>query len=181
MGELNRFVDNFDADPARLQQLEERLDAIYTLARKHRIQPFELAAMQQTLLEEIETLDANDESIERLGEELQSFARHYHEKALELSQLRQQAATGLASAVELEIQRLGMPGGASPLNCAPTPATNCYPMAWSRSSYWSAPTRTTTQGLGQGSLGWRAVTHQPGDPGHYRPDIAGSNPGVRRS
>ncbi|ROL65001.1 DNA repair protein RecN [Pseudomonas protegens] len=111
VGELNRFLDHFDADPARLQQLEERLDSIYTLARKHRIQPFELAAMQQTLLDEIETLDANDESIERLGEELQSFARHYQEKAQELSQLRQQAATSLASAVELEIQRLGMPGG----------------------------------------------------------------------
>ncbi|QLL14279.1 DNA repair protein RecN [Pseudomonas chlororaphis] len=111
VGELNRFVDHFDADPARLQQLEERLDAIYTLARKHRIQPTEVAAMQQTLLEEIETLDANDESIERLGDELKSFARHYHEKARELSELRQQAATSLASAVEQEIQRLGMPGG----------------------------------------------------------------------
>ena len=43
VGELNRFLDNFDADPARLQYLEERLDAIYTLARKHRIQPTEVA------------------------------------------------------------------------------------------------------------------------------------------
>lgn len=111
VGELNRFLDHFDADPARLQQLEERLDAIYTLARKHRIQPTELAAMQQQLLDEIEALDANDESIERLGDELKSYARHYQEKAKELSRLRQQAATTLARAVEQEIQRLGMPGG----------------------------------------------------------------------
>lgn len=67
--------------------------------------------MQQKLLDEIETLNANDESIERLAEELASFARHYQEKARELSDLRHQAATGLASAVEQEIQRLGMPGG----------------------------------------------------------------------
>ena len=39
-----------------------------------------------------------------------TFARHYQEKARELSDLRQQAASGLASAVEQEIQRLGMPG-----------------------------------------------------------------------
>lgn len=104
-------MDHFDADPARLQEIEERLDTIYTLARKHRIQPTEVATMQQKLLDEIETLNANDESIERLGDELASFARHYQEKARELSDLRQQAATGLASAVELEIQRLGMPGG----------------------------------------------------------------------
>jgi DNA repair protein RecN (Recombination protein N) len=111
VGELNRFLDHFDADPARLQQLEERLDAIYTLARKHRIQPTEVATLQQTLLNEIETLNANDEAIERLENELASFARHYKEKARELSDLRQRAAPELASAVEYEIQRLGMPGG----------------------------------------------------------------------
>ncbi|MBV6288678.1 DNA repair protein RecN [Pseudomonas aegrilactucae] len=111
VGELNRFLDHFDADPARLQLLEERLDALYTLARKHRVNPSELADLQQRLMEELEGLNANDESIERLGEELAAYARHYHEKAAELSGLRQQAATQLAGAVELEIQRLGMPGG----------------------------------------------------------------------
>ena len=49
VGELNRFLDHFDADPARLQQLEERLDALYTLARKHRVHPSELADLQQRL------------------------------------------------------------------------------------------------------------------------------------
>ncbi len=140
VGELNRFLDNFDADPARLQYLEERLDAIYTMARKHRIQPTEVAEMQQRLLDEIETLNANDESIERLSDELASYARHYQEKARELSDLRHQASSSLASAVEQEIQRLGMPGVASPSNYAPTAAMNCCPMGWSRSNCWSAPT-----------------------------------------
>ncbi|PRA57149.1 DNA repair protein RecN [Pseudomonas sp. MYb187] len=111
VGELNRFLDNFDADPARLQQLEERLDSIYTLARKHRVHPTELAKLQQRLMEELESLNANDESIERLGDELAAFARHYQDKAGELSALRHQAANQLAGAVEQEIQRLGMPGG----------------------------------------------------------------------
>ena len=111
VGELNRFLDNFDADPMRLQVLEERLDAIYTLARKHRVQPAELPHLQQRLMEEIEGLNASDESIERLGEELAAYAKHYQVKAEELSALRQQAAKQLASAVEVEIQRLGMPGG----------------------------------------------------------------------
>jgi DNA repair protein RecN (Recombination protein N) len=111
VGELNRFLDHFDADPARLQQVEERLDAIYTLARKHRVQPTEVAALHQKLLDEIETLNASDESIERLENELASFARHYQEKARELSDLRHRSAPNLANAVEQEIQRLGMPGG----------------------------------------------------------------------
>ncbi|MGO2710629.1 DNA repair protein RecN [Pseudomonas helleri] len=111
VGELNRFIDHFDADPGRLQYLEERLDTIYSLARKHRVQPTEVAALQQRLLDELETLNANDENIERLTHELASYARHYQECARELSDLRSHAATRLGSAVEEEIQRLGMPGG----------------------------------------------------------------------
>ncbi len=111
IGELNRFVDHFDADPERQQMLEERLDTIYTLARKHRVQPSELPNLHQQLLEELEGLNADDEAVERLGEELAAYARHYEEKAGELSCNRQAAAEELASAVEAEIQRLGMPGG----------------------------------------------------------------------
>jgi DNA repair protein RecN (Recombination protein N) len=111
VGELNRFIDHFDADPQRQQILEERLDAIYTLARKHRIQPTELGELQQRLLEELEGLNADDQASERLTEELAAYARHYQEKASELSELRQQAAKHLADAVQIEMQSLGMPGG----------------------------------------------------------------------
>lgn len=111
VGELNRFIDHFDADPRRQQALEERLDAIYSLARKHRVQPAELPELQQRLLSELESLNADDEAVERLGEELEAYARHYLEKAEELSRVRQAAATCLGEAVEDEIQRLGMPGG----------------------------------------------------------------------
>ncbi|QMV64520.1 DNA repair protein RecN [Pseudomonas berkeleyensis] len=111
VGELNRFLDHFDADPERQQSLEERLDTIYTLARKHRIQPSELAALQQQLFEELEGLNADDQASERLAEELAAYARHYQEKAAELSTLRGKAAERLAKKVEKEMQTLGMPGG----------------------------------------------------------------------
>ncbi|WP_122745740.1 DNA repair protein RecN [Pseudomonas viridiflava] len=127
VGELNRFLDHFDADPARLQQLEERLDAIYTLARKHRIQPNEVATLQQKLLDEIETLNANDESIERLEHEVQAFARHYQEKARELSDLRHTSSTRLARAVEQEIHRLGMPGGRFQIELKTIPGSEPHP------------------------------------------------------
>lgn len=127
VGELNRFLDHFDADPARLQQLEERLDAIYTLARKHRIQPNEVATLQQKLLDEIETLNANDESVERLEHEVQAFARHYQEKARELSDLRHTSSTRLASAVEQEIHRLGMPGGRFQIELKAIPGSEPHP------------------------------------------------------
>ena len=111
IGELNRFLDHFDADPARQQAVEDRLDAIYSLARKHRVQPPELLALQQRLLDELESLSADEEAITRLEEELAAYARHYQDKAEELSQLRRTAASALCTAVETEIQTLGMPGG----------------------------------------------------------------------
>lgn len=126
VGELNRFVDHFDADPQRQQALEERLDTIYTLARKHRVQPAELVALQQRLLDELEGLNADDEAIERLGEELAAYARHYEEKATDLSRIRQAAAGELSLAVEAEIQRLGMPGGRFSVTLKPV-AEGDYP------------------------------------------------------
>ena len=127
MGELNRFLDNFDADPMRLQALEERLDTIYTLARKHRVHPTELPHLQQRLMEELEGLNASDESIERLGEELAAFAQHYQQRAIELSALRQQAAQQLAIAVEQEVQRLGMPGGRFCIELTPNEGSDLSP------------------------------------------------------
>ena len=119
VGELNRFIDHFDADPQRQQQLEDRLDSIYSLARKHRVQPGDLSKLQQRLLDELESLNADDEAVERLSDELAAYARHYQEKASELSQLRQAAASTLAGAVEVEMQRLGMPGGRFSIQLSP--------------------------------------------------------------
>ncbi len=119
VGELNRFIDHFDADPQRQQQLEDRLDSIYSLARKHRVQPGDLGELQQRLLDELESLNADDEAVERLSDELAAYARHYQEKASELSQLRQAAASTLAGAVEVEMQRLGMPGGRFSIQLSP--------------------------------------------------------------
>ena len=127
VGELNRFIDHFDADPQRQQQLEDRLDSIYSLARKHRVQPGDLGELQQRLLDELESLNADDEAVERLSDELAAYARHYQEKASELSQLRQAAASTLAGAVEIEMQRLGMPGGRFNIQLSPQNSDSLQP------------------------------------------------------
>lgn len=111
VGELNRFLDAFDADPERQQQLEERLDAIYSLARKHRTQPYQLIALQAQLLEELETLNGSDEAMQRLNDELAAYQRHYRGTAEQLSRLRNQAGQALACEVQAQIRQLGMPDG----------------------------------------------------------------------
>jgi DNA repair protein RecN (Recombination protein N) len=119
MNELNRFVDHFEADPERQQAVQDRLDSVYSLARKHRVQPEALLELHDQLRNELQSLDADDVALERLQEELAAFERHYQEKAGELSRLREQRAPELAAAVETEMQRLGMPGGRFSITLTP--------------------------------------------------------------
>lgn len=112
VGELTRYLDHFEADPERQQQIEERLGVIYDLARKHRINADELPALQQRLIDELENLQQQGADAEKLAEELEAYRKHYRELAAQLSEQRQKAAVRLAAAVTGEVQQLGMPGGA---------------------------------------------------------------------
>ena len=111
VGELNRFLDSFDCDPQRQQQVEERLDSIYSLARKHRVQPSALNELQQQLLQELESIQGSDERLQELEQQISVSQKAWQQAADELSSKRTRAAEQLASAVSGRMQELGMPGG----------------------------------------------------------------------
>ena len=111
VSEFNNFVDNFDADPQRQQWIEERLDSIYTLARKHRVVPEQLHALQAQLQTELESLDADDANLEHLQQAAALLVTEFNQKAQALSKLRHKAAKKLASAVMQQLHMLGMPDG----------------------------------------------------------------------
>lgn len=111
VGELVRYMDHFEADPQRQQEVEERMGTIHDLARKHRINADQLLALQQQLIDELETIQQQGADQERLKEELQAYREHYQALANKLSTARQKAAVKLAKAVTSEVQQLGMPGG----------------------------------------------------------------------
>ncbi|MFN3579795.1 MAG: DNA repair protein RecN [Pseudomonas sp.] len=127
VGELTRYLDHFEADPERQQQVEERLGAIYDLARKHKVNPDQLPVLQQQLIDELEGMQQQDADAERLAEELQAYREHYQQLAGELSSKRQDGATRLAKAVTHEIQQLGMPGGEVKIQLNAQEAQSCLP------------------------------------------------------
>ncbi len=106
---LRHFIEDYDADPQRLADVEARLSAIYQMARKHRIQPEELPELHQRLSEELASLDQGEGSIEKLEEELAGQLSAYHELANELSELRQRAAGELDQKIAGELIQLSMP------------------------------------------------------------------------
>ncbi|MCG8518092.1 MAG: DNA repair protein RecN [Pseudomonadales bacterium] len=106
---LRRFVEDYDADPARLAEVEERLSAIYQLARKHRVPPEELPELHRRLSQELAELDGGAGSLEQLEAELEERRQTYQTLATQLSGARQKAAATLDLRIAEELQQLSMP------------------------------------------------------------------------
>lgn len=117
--EVHQFVDHFEADPLRQQQVEDRLDTIYSLARKHHVQPIELIALTDKLQRELASIHADDEQLVILANDLKAFEKNYQTLATKLSAERKKAAEKLAKAVQKEMQTLGMPGGQFTISLKP--------------------------------------------------------------
>jgi DNA repair protein RecN (Recombination protein N) len=106
---LRHFVEDYDADPARLAEVEERLSAIYQMARKHRITPETLPEFHQSLSAELASLDDGEGSVVKLEAELEEQRSHFNTLATELSNARQQAAANLDQRIAEELAQLSMP------------------------------------------------------------------------
>ncbi|MGC8121763.1 DNA repair protein RecN [Marinobacter sp. VGCF2001] len=106
---LRRFVDDYEADPARLAEVEDRLSAIYQMARKHRITPEELPELHRRLGQELAELDGGEGSLEQLEAELEEQRVHFDRLASELTEKRQNAAAELDQRIAGELAQLSMP------------------------------------------------------------------------
>lgn len=127
VAEFNHFIDRFEADPQRQQWIEERLDSIYTLARKHRVLPEQLHDLQAQLQSELDALNAGDANLEHLQQAAALLVNDYKEKAQLLSKLRAKAAKKLASSVMQQLQLLGMPDGQFSVLLQPLDTTSLAP------------------------------------------------------
>ena len=108
---LRRYSEAIDMDPARRDWVEERLDAIQTISRKHRVSADELPELVDSMRAEHDELSRAEERGREL-EELAAAARtEYLKHAKSLSKARRKAASGFAAAVTDAMHGLGMPGG----------------------------------------------------------------------
>ncbi|AQQ66819.1 DNA repair protein RecN [Microbulbifer agarilyticus] len=105
---LSRHIDTFEMNPERLTEVEERLSAIYSIARKHRIQPAQLAELQQQWQQELEEIGAPD-ALDKLAGECEQLEQAFRAAAGKLSKLRIAAAKKLADAVNSQLADLAMP------------------------------------------------------------------------
>ena len=107
---LNDYLDRVELDPERLHEVETRLEALHSTARKFRVAPEELPQEFASLSAQLQQLaDASDVDALRAQEEKLQAA--YQGAAEKLSKARARAATALSNAVTAAMQELSMAGG----------------------------------------------------------------------
>jgi len=110
VSELNDYLDRVELDPARLRQVEARLEAIHSTARKFRVTPEELPEEHAALAEKLRQLaDASD--LDGLKRQEQQRKDEYLAAAAKLSAKRTAAAKLLSTQVSSAMQELNMTGG----------------------------------------------------------------------
>ncbi|WGL16212.1 DNA repair protein RecN [Microbulbifer bruguierae] len=105
---LSRHIDRFEMDPERLAEVEERLSAIYSVARKHRVQPDQLPELQLQWQQELEEIGAPD-ALDKMAADCDQLEQAYRTSAAKLTKLRNAAAKQLATAVNAQLADLAMP------------------------------------------------------------------------
>jgi len=108
---LRRYADDIDMDPARRDWIEERLDAIQAIARKHRVSADEVPALEAQLRSEFEELKNSEERGRELEIQAVAMREEFLAKAAALSKARSKAARSFSKAVTDAMSGLGMPGG----------------------------------------------------------------------
>ncbi len=108
---LRRYGEDIDMDPQRRDWVEERLDALQAIARKHRVASNELPALHARLSEELDELTNSQERGRELEKQAVSLRKDFLMMAGSLSSARAKAAESFATAVTEAMSGLGMPGG----------------------------------------------------------------------
>jgi DNA repair protein RecN (Recombination protein N) len=125
--ELGRYQQRLDLDPQRLLEMEERLSAIHTAARKYRVTPAGLPDMLQTVTERLEKLGPRDDG-EVLAREEAIARDEYLKLAKKLSVARNKAAITLEQQVTAAMQTLAMEGGEFSVVLTPLEQSNAHGM-----------------------------------------------------
>ena len=103
---LDSLLEALEADPERLDAVEQRLFSLRSLARKHDVPCDRLPALQQELQTQRESLVSEMRRAETLQAECERARADYEKAADALSQARSEAAQRLDAAVAAELKPL---------------------------------------------------------------------------
>ena len=102
--------ERIEANPERLQKLTERVNLIYSMCQKHRVQTLEeLIAVGERLAEQLSAITHSDENIERQREKIAALRAKAEKWADKIHTLREKASKGMSKSIASTLTSLGMP------------------------------------------------------------------------
>ena len=108
--DLDSQAENIEVNPQRLAAVQERLNLIYSLQKKHHVNSVdELMALYDALGEKLQLLDGSDERVGQLERLCGQLRGEVLQAAQQISSRRCQAATQVERQMERSLQPLGMP------------------------------------------------------------------------
>ena len=122
---LHAYLDRDRADASRLAELDARLSAWHSLARRLRRPAAELPALLAQWKGELQALEAARD-VSALEQAVAQAERDYRHDAEQLTALRRQAANTLAQLVTQAMQGLGMAGGRFDVALVPQPQPQSF-------------------------------------------------------
>jgi DNA repair protein RecN (Recombination protein N) len=108
--ELSILEENVIFSPARIEDINHRLDVIYTLQQKHKVNSIaELIALKDQLSDNLLLIISGDEEIERLTAETEQLKASLEKAAAVLSMNRSKSIKAAESQVDQILAQTGMP------------------------------------------------------------------------
>jgi DNA repair protein RecN (Recombination protein N) len=105
--ELSRYAEKVDVDPARLAELEERLNLIHSLKRKYAATLAEVIAFGDEAKQKLAQLESRDAELTRLNAALEKLDAELFSAGKKLSAARRKVIPQLAKAVGKQLEDLG--------------------------------------------------------------------------
>ena len=104
---LSTYAGKVDLDPARFQELEERLNVIHSLKRKYGASLAEVIAFGESAAQKLSQLEQRDAELTRLNTELKKLDAEIWRAGQELSSQRRKVVPQLTKAVIKQLKDLG--------------------------------------------------------------------------
>ena len=117
---LSHYAQKLELDPDRLAQVEKRLDALHSAARKFRLQPETLPEEHEARRAQLAALDAAAD-LDSLHAAEAKAKENFLTEAKKLSKARAKAGKALGAAVTTGMQELSMKGGSFEVALVPLP------------------------------------------------------------
>ena len=106
---VGTILDTLNDDPAELARVDDRLNSIYALQRKHNVQNVnQLIDIQHDYERQLSEIEHNDDNIEVLKGRVESLRKASHEIATQLSDRRRDAAKRFGKSLIEMASPLGM-------------------------------------------------------------------------